>query len=220
MTGQTSRERAQEYMIASQLAEYGARPKLISTLTELSESYAKKMVRDANGDGCGKRSKKDPTIWFSQDPMRLQHGSRFLMNYYKTEDSQRMAIRLMEAYIEYRFMSEHLVLKDRVALGINEAFDLLQLYYKGEARLTTCSCCGYHIITFESISTCYVCDFLESIVCNTEGCKNILPERQNDEKRGRPKAFCEVCERERATRKRKRKKANGFIMPTSVVHGF
>jgi len=208
---QTSKKRALEFVIAEQLVEYGARPKLVALLTDISEGYAKKIVRDINGDGGGKRAKKDPAIWFSQAPVRLQHGDRFLMTYFKTEKSIRMAKRLMTAYTEYLYLTQRSNTKDRdPELGFNEAHDLLQLYNEGKVKISSCKSCKFQTITFDHSSTCYVCGYMDSITCSIPRCNNILPERTNGEKRGRPKLFCDRCEQKRATRKRKRKQGAVF----------
>ncbi len=183
---------AQDVLIAVELAKLGASVHVIEGVTGFGSRWARRMVKENKGAGYGYRRKEYPAAWFDRDPERILHGwyvvSAFIANSYIPH----YATRLMEAYMTYRLVTDHPV------LGINESFDIIDLYQQGNAWIRTCtSCHATHLVVSEH-SQCPVCRRLEMMLC--KGCGAPLPEKSKLERRGRKRIYCDNCETTRSSR--------------------
>lgn len=202
MTIETATERAQEILLARALAARGANVSTVTALTRHSQSYAKKIVRESDGEGAGRRKRRDSAMWFEGDLSRLIHAAEFIKIHRLTDASLRPAERMLNAFDGYCWASNDPL------LNINDCLELIELYDTEQVSLARCATCETEYLQCIELSKCPVCRRLEKMRCRTSGCENLLPD--GPRKRGRPREYCSECEA--AGRNRRKKPVAGALV--------
>ncbi len=180
-------EDARDVTYSHQLAELGAATHVISALVRRrATKWITRTVREAGAGGYGFRPRNDPSAWYDEHAERLLHGWVMVNAFQANRPIEHPAARFMAAYQVYREVSGAPI------LGINEAFEIVDLFQCGLAYTKSCCDCGTTYLLVSERKHCPVCQWYSALFC--QSCGDPLPEEFLSPRRGRPRLYCLKCE--------------------------
>jgi hypothetical protein len=181
--------KAESLVIARQLADLGARPRLVQVLTGVSHQVSRGLCQAAGGEAqVNARFCRDFLRWVEAESERLNEALRFWLCHEHIADAESPAEHLVRGYILYRRAAPSG--DDGSLLGIEHCHEVVRRVGEGDLFLRECPTCGGGFLTATELSQCPACKLEAVLFCRACGAR--LPDPVS--RLGRPRQYCDACQ--------------------------